>query len=829
EVMVVAGPGCVMRGGPQLPDYEPEPPSPTDQLNHINALLAAQAALARSTAAQPRFSALLHKRLIVLQRIYHALSRSFHQGSQDREQSLVGSSDRNVSGAELSNNNVSLSANEALIELGVRTGLSLLFTILKQGWEQNNGGSLCSEVLGTAVAVVSALPPLSLAVESKLPRVGLASLTQLTAFLSETAKPSSPADPHGRKLSAELLLGLSLQRGSLRYLLEWINMALCAAAQADQSSDQGTCISRHCLEEVLSSLDQTTDPLNRRGGVAAGSNQEDTVQLYQASLTLMERLTSLACEYARTCIGDTCEESSERSESCDVYVFGSNSSHQLAEGAMDKILVPKLTRSFSSVQQVEAGQYCTFVVHSDGGVSACGKGSYGRLGLGDSNNQVSPRRLNLDARVRRVSSSKGSDGHTIALSTTGQVYTWGDGDYGKLGHGNNVTQKYPRLVAGPLNGKVVRWVSAGYRHSACVTQEGELYTWGEGDYGRLGHGDSTSRNVPTLVRDISGVGQVVCGSAHTLALSADCRTVWSFGSGDHGKLGHGDTVKVYRPKVIEALQGLTVRKLTTGTHISLALAAHGQGGDSSNLQVWVWGSGPCLAMGSAEANVLRPRPIEELTGLRIVDISAGDSHVLALTQDSQVYAWGSNTMGQCGLGHTVSPITRPKKVMGFDQPVHQISAGTTHSITWTAIPTDRRVVSWHRPFCVDLQEGTFSLLRTFIDSYCSFEKDFQPVKPFASDTDQEKFVTLCLQLLNTHLSLALTGGCTQAVLGSQAAPLRELLFRLVDAKLPPTLENAVCEGLSSRLLLPPLSARMALLHRLLPKSPHDWGQLSRGQ
>lgn len=47
EVVVVAGPGCVMRGGPQLPDYEPEPPSPADQLSHVNALLASQAALAR--------------------------------------------------------------------------------------------------------------------------------------------------------------------------------------------------------------------------------------------------------------------------------------------------------------------------------------------------------------------------------------------------------------------------------------------------------------------------------------------------------------------------------------------------------------------------------------------------------------------------------------------------------------------------------------------------------------------------------------------------------------------------------------------------------------
>ncbi|XP_042891775.1 probable E3 ubiquitin-protein ligase HERC1 isoform X3 [Penaeus japonicus] len=817
-----------MRGGPQLPDYEPEPPSSADQLSHVNALLASQAALARSTAAQPRFSALLHKRLIVLQRIYHALARSFHQGSRERERALTGTTERGPT-TDLQGNGASLSANEALVELGVRTGLSLLFTILRQGWLNNSGGSLCSEVLGTAVSVVRALPPLSLAVESKLPRVGLASLSQLTTFLAETAKPSSPADPTGRKLSAELLLGLSLQRGSLRYLLEWVHMALSAATTAAQDTSDGTCISSSCLQEVMNSLAQSGECI--LGGLIPGALDDHTVPLYQASLILMEKLTLLACEYARTCIGDSCEEVNETNESCDVYVWGSNSSHQLAEGTQDKILSPKLTHAFSSVQQVEAGQYCTFVVHSDGGVSACGKGSYGRLGLGDSNNQPSPRRLNLDARVRRVSSSKGSDGHTMALSTSGQVYTWGDGDYGKLGHGNNVTQKYPRLIAGPLSVKVVRWVSAGYRHSACVTQEGELYTWGEGDYGRLGHGDSTSRNVPTLVRDISGVGQVVCGSAHTLALSADGRTVWSFGSGDHGKLGHGDTAKVYRPRVIEALQGLTIRKLTTGTQVSFALAAHGQvqGGDNTHFQVWVWGSGACLALGSSDATMLRPRPIEELAGLRIVDISAGDSHALALTHEGEVYAWGSNTMGQCGQGHTVSPITRPKKVMGLDIAVHQISAGTTHSMAWTAIPTDRRVVSWHRPFCVDLQEGTFSLLRTFIELYCCFDDTEQPVKPFASVREQEKFVLLCLQLLNTHLSLALTGGMTQTVLGSEAAPLRQLLFRLVDAKLPRAIEAGVCEGLSSPLLLPPLASRMSLLYNLLPKSPEDWGQLSRGQ
>lgn len=63
-----------------------------------------------------------------------------------------------------------------------------------------------------------------------------------------------------------------------------------------------------------------------------------------------------------------------------------------------------------------------------------------------------------------------------------------------------------------------------------------------------------------------------------------------------------------------------------------------QAGDNTHFQVWVWGTGPCLALGAPEATMLRPRPVDELAALRIVDISAGDSHVLALTHDSEVSA-----------------------------------------------------------------------------------------------------------------------------------------------------------------------------------------------
>ena len=157
---------------------------------------------------------------------------------------------------------------------------------------------------------------------------------------------------------------------------------------------------------------------------------------------------------------------------------------------------------------------------------------------------------------------------------------------------------------------------------------------GEGDFGRLGHGDSQSRDVPTVVKDIGPVSQIACGAAHTLALSEDGRTVWSFGSGDHGKLGHGDLARVYRPKMIDSLQGLTVCKIQVGSHMSMALTNDGS--------IYVWGTGSMLGLGTNEATVLLPRVIDDLAEVRIVDVSAGDNHCLALSQECSVYAWGVN-------------------------------------------------------------------------------------------------------------------------------------------------------------------------------------------
>ncbi|XP_074547318.1 putative E3 ubiquitin-protein ligase HERC1 isoform X2 [Halichoeres trimaculatus] len=836
--------------GPRLPDFECESSASAEKEEYLSSLLHSQRWLTHRMLTQTSYTLGLHHRLVVLQRIYYALHSKYHDKFRVQLPSQSTDSGTECGQLELASEpclpgapSKVKSGTDVLIEMGVRTGLSLLFSLLQQNWRyaasMHPESVLCNDVLATASSVLASLPPLSLANENKIPSVGLDCLAQVADFLKKTSVSSGAggADPTGRRLALELLLGLAMQRGSLKFLLEWVEVALAASmssptttlsssSSSSLSSQQSAGVGFDVIHKTLFQMRQYSgfrgDPVNTQ---VLKKDADGLCRLSQAALCLFEEICNLASYCLCSCSTDTASPDTD-SDTVMVYVWGSNSSHQLAEGTLEKILLPKLTQGFSDAQMIEAGQYCTFSVSADGSVKACGKGSYGRLGLGDSNNQSMPKKLVLEPHrnMKKVSSSKGSDGHTLAITLEGEVFSWGDGEYGKLGHGNSATQKYPKIIQGPLLGKVVVCVSAGYRHSAAVTNDGELYTWGEGDFGRLGHSDSQSRNVPTLVKDISGVGQVACGSSHTIAVAQDGRTVWSFGGGDNGKLGHGDTNRVYRPKVIEALHGFIIRKVCAGSQSSLALTSAGQ--------VFAWGCGSCLGCGSSETTSLRPRFIEDLSITKIIDISCGDSHCLALSHENEVYAWGNNTMGQCGQGHTSTPITKPKKVLGLEGvSIQQITAGTSHSLAWTAVPTDRQLVAWHRPFCVDLEESTFTYLRNFLESYCDGIGDDMPPAPFLSKRDHHQFLLLCMKLLSIHLSLAHAGGTGAMVLGAQGRPLRNLLFRLIDTNMPDSIQQAVLNTLSigASLLLPPLRERTELLLSLLPQGPQSLNVLSKGQ
>ncbi|CAH0722311.1 unnamed protein product, partial [Brenthis ino] len=365
-----------------------------------------------------------------------------------------------------------------------------------------------------------------------------------------------------------------------------------------------------------------------------------------------------------------------------VYVWGLNDKDQLGGVKGSKVKVPVFSPVLSALRplHIAGGSKTLFVVSHDGKLFACGEGTNGRLGLGHSNNVSTPRANPYLSHVlvRRVAVHSGGK-HALALTADGKVYSWGEGEDGKLGHGNRITLEAPRLIES-LSGERVVDIACGSAHSACVTARGHLYTWGLGEYGRLGHGDDITQLLPKMVEALAGfrVIQVACGSrdAQTLALTA-CGKVFSWGDGDFGKLGRGGSDGCAVPMNIERLNTLGVVQVECGAQFSLALTRDGE--------VWTWGKGDYFRLGhGCDAHVRRPTIVEALRGRRVVHVAVGALHCLAVTSENQVWAWGDNDHGQQGNG-TTSVNRRPALVAGVEG-VQRAAAGSSHSAAWAVRP-----------------------------------------------------------------------------------------------------------------------------------------------
>jgi len=143
------------------------------------------------------------------------------------------------------------------------------------------------------------------------------------------------------------------------------------------------------------------------------------------------------------------------------------------------------------------------------------------------------------------------DGFTAVVMEKGDLWSFGKGRSGQLGVGTDAHQLLPASVDGAdevFDGEAVVTVAAGFEaaefmHTACVTAKGTLWTWGNGQNGRLGHSDREPRQRPTrLGKEMFGGSpavMVACGEDYTLVLTA-MGLVWNCGYNGNGQLGHGD-------------------------------------------------------------------------------------------------------------------------------------------------------------------------------------------------------------------------------------------------------------------------------------------------
>ncbi|CAH1776574.1 unnamed protein product, partial [Owenia fusiformis] len=365
-----------------------------------------------------------------------------------------------------------------------------------------------------------------------------------------------------------------------------------------------------------------------------------------------------------------------------VFVWGLNDKDQLGGPKGSKIKVPVLNDTLSSLKcvQIAGGSKSLFCVTQDGKLYACGEATNGRLGLGISTGNISvPRQITSLSQyvVKKVAVHSGGR-HAMVLTVDGKVFSWGEGDDGKLGHFSRMNCDKPRLIEA-LRSKRVRDISCGSSHSAAIISNGELYTWGLGEYGRLGHGDNTTQLRPKLVKDLVGkrVIQVACGSrdAQTIAL-VDDGTLYSWGDGDFGKLGRGGSEGCNRPHPVERLQGLGVIQIECGAQFTLALTKSGH--------VWTWGKGDYFRLGhGTDAHVRKPQLVESLKGKKIIHVAVGALHCLAVSDTGQVYAWGDNDHGQQGNGSTTVN-RKPALVQNLEgYKITRVACGSSHSVCWS--------------------------------------------------------------------------------------------------------------------------------------------------
>ena len=261
-------------------------------------------------------------------------------------------------------------------------------------------------------------------------------------------------------------------------------------------------------------------------------------------------------------------------------------------------------------------------------------------------------------RVRDVSCGLG---HALFLSDAGMVFSWGNGGNGRLGSGDTADRAEAYFVRG-LADEVVIAVQAGASHSLALTEAGVLYSWGKNSQGQCGVGSTDDLLRPAAVQ-IKGEGliRVAAGWEHSLGLTKS-GVVYSWGSGYKDSrrgivppvLGHGGCEGKALPEKIAFFESRQIRDIACGWDHCLALDADGT--------VFSWGSGLNGKLGhGTESNAALPCAIESLREVKVSYIAAGCEHSAVIDESGRLYTFGHGDGGRLGHGDSSASLT-PKMV-----------------------------------------------------------------------------------------------------------------------------------------------------------------------
>eukprot|EP00002_Diphylleia_rotans_P026853 TRINITY_DN5372_c0_g1_i2.p1 TRINITY_DN5372_c0_g1~~TRINITY_DN5372_c0_g1_i2.p1 ORF type:complete len:1044 (+),score=190.77 TRINITY_DN5372_c0_g1_i2:73-3204(+) len=205
----------------------------------------------------------------------------------------------------------------------------------------------------------------------------------------------------------------------------------------------------------------------------------------------------------------------------------------------------RILRELPIICEIACGAHHAAIRTIRGEVYTWGQGTYGQIGQGTTDNslQLKPITKLFGKAIVKIASG---EAHTLALTVNGEVYGWGRDKYGQLGNGKG---QQSRLTCSRIKGlshtRIVD-IACGSDHSVLLSETGRVYTFGCGQNGQLGHGSTENLAIPTpvegsLLREI--VTQICCGRAHTMAVTNTNR-IFVWGSNENGQLCLSPEIKL---------------------------------------------------------------------------------------------------------------------------------------------------------------------------------------------------------------------------------------------------------------------------------------------
>jgi alpha-tubulin suppressor-like RCC1 family protein len=341
------------------------------------------------------------------------------------------------------------------------------------------------------------------------------------------------------------------------------------------------------------------------------------------------------------------------------------------------------------VTRIAAGGGHSLAVTSSGQLYAFGANFSGELGIstnsGTSNPNPTPTLVGLPGEIGTVTQIAAGKYHSLVVTSSGQLYAFGQNIYGELGSAtNNGTPNpnpTPTLVGLPGEIGTVTQIAAGAHHSLVLTSSGQLYAFGLNGSGELGspsnNGTANPNPTPTLVGlpgQLGTVTQIAAGDSHSLVLTSSGQ-LYAFGHNRYGELGNATNNATSNPNPTPALVGFpgqigAVTEIAAGTDNSLVLTSSGQ--------LYAFGSNAYGELGSAaNSGTSNPNPTPTLVGLPgeigvVTQIAAADGHSSIVTSSGQLYTFGRNAYGELG-STTNNGTTNPNPI---PTPV-TLASGTT--------------------------------------------------------------------------------------------------------------------------------------------------------